>query len=120
MDTTTLLALSLDPTLVLESWGYDPAPWQRRLLLSTSAKILLLAHRQCGKSTATAALAVAMALTEPGSLTLIVSASQRQSNELFLKVGACYKSLGTPAGLTEDNAVTLALANGSRIVSLPD
>jgi hypothetical protein len=87
---------------------------------STSDKVLLNCHRQAGKSSVAAALAVWTALVDPGSLTIIVSASQRQSNELFIKVGDFYKALGSPLDATVQNAVTMALANGSRVVSLPD
>jgi hypothetical protein len=120
MGPLAMTALELDPALLLEMIGFaDPLPWQRQLLRSTSDKVLLNCHRQAGKSTATAALAILTALLDPGSLTLIVSASQRQSNELFDKVKASYKALGSPLPSIEDNAVTLRLANASRVVSLP-
>ena len=50
---------------------------------------------------------------------LLVSASLRQSGELFRKVVSFYAALGRPIDAVEDSAQTLALANGSRIVSLP-
>jgi hypothetical protein len=105
---------------LLDELGFEPLDWQRRLLRSTSDKLLINCHRQAGKSTATSILAIHTALIEPGALTLIVSASQRQSGELFRKVVTHYKNLGSPAGVREDNATTLTLGNGSRIVSLPD
>jgi hypothetical protein len=121
MTPLAMTALELDPSLVMEAIGFaDPLPWQRALLRSTSDKVLLNAHRQAGKSQATSALAVWTALFDPGSLILIVSASQRQSNELFDKVKATYQALGSPIPASEDNAVTLRLSNASRIVSLPD
>jgi hypothetical protein len=120
MDQAAALALALDPSLTLELTGIDPDPWQRRLLRSRSDKILVCCHRQNGKSTAAAALGIFTALDEPGALVLIVSASLRQSGELFRKVGTAYKALGTPVPLVEDSATTLALATGSRVVSLPD
>lgn len=119
MSPSDRLAIELDPSLLLDLVGLDPLPWQRHLLRSTSEKVLLNCHRQAGKSSATACLACLTALTEPGSLTLIVSASQRQSGELFDKVGGYWRALGAPVAATEDNAVTLRLANASRIVSLP-
>jgi hypothetical protein len=120
MDPAAALALALDPSLTLELTGIDPDPWQRQLLRSKSDKILVCCHRQNGKSTAAAALGIFTALDEPGALVLIVSASQRQSGELFRKVGAAYKALGTPVPLVEDSTTTLALSTGSRIISLPD
>lgn len=120
MNPLAMLATELDRSLILDLLGFDPLPWQRALLRSTADKVLLNCHRQAGKSSAAAALGVLTALSEPGSLTLIVSASQRQSNELFRKVNAFYKSLGSPIPTVEDNSVTLGLRNGSRIASLPD
>src|SRR4051794_34671351 len=121
MDPRLMLAIELDPSIMLTLIGFDdPLPWQRQLLRSTSDKVLLNCHRQAGKSSVAAALAVWTALVDPGSLTIIVSASQRQSNELFIKVGDFYKALGSPLDATVQNAVTMALANGSRVVSLPD
>jgi hypothetical protein len=120
MDATTMLATALDPSLLLDMLGFDPLPYQRALLRSQADKVLLLAHRQAGKSSATAALAIHTALHEPGALTLIISHSQRQSGETFGKVVNYYKALGSPAGLAQDNATTLTLGTGSRIVSLPD
>lgn len=100
--------------------GHDPDPWQARVIGSAAERMLLLTHRQAGKSTSVAGLAIGTSLSKPESLVLLVSASQRQSGELFRKVVRSYKRLGSPVGSVEDNATTLTLANGSRIVSLPD
>ncbi len=113
------LAMALDPALLMEAAGFTPDPWQYELLRSTSRRLLVNVSRQSGKSTSTAALALHGALFDPGSLTLLVSASLRQSGELFRKVVAFYAALGKPIDAVEDNAQSLALANGSRIVSLP-
>ncbi len=111
--------LRLDPSLLLMDLGFDPEPFQVELLRSKAERILLLTHRQAGKSTATAALGIGTALREPGSLILIVSRSQNQADELFRKLSHFYKVLGEPMATVEDNAHTLALENNSRIVSLP-
>lgn len=120
MDPTTRLALELDASLVLDLLGIEPDEWQRQVLRSTSERLLLNVHRQGGKSTATAGLAIGTALHRDDSLILLVSASLRQSQELFKKVVWSYRRLGSPIPTVEDNAVTLALENGSRVVSLPD
>jgi hypothetical protein len=113
------LALRLDPSLILDELGIDPDPWQRRILRSRSEKMLVNAHRQSGKSTATAALGLLTAL-EPESLVLIISRSGRQAGEFFRKLTSFYDRLGRPVPPVEDRADTLALANGSRIVALPN
>jgi hypothetical protein len=82
--------------------------------------LLLLCSRQAGKSLTAAALAVQTALLMPGSLTLLLSPSERQSGELFRdKVERLYNGLGRPVGTTAKTALTMTLANGSRVVSLP-
>jgi hypothetical protein len=113
------LMIGLDPSLLLESVGLSPDPWQRDFLRSRSDRTLLLCARQLGKSTATAALALHTALFQPESLVLLLSPSLRQSTELYRKVSAFYGDLGKPVAAVEENASSLTLVNGSRIVSLP-
>ncbi len=121
------LAMVLDPSLILERIGLGtpadpgtPDDWQRTILRSMSRRMLVNCHRQAGKSSSVAGLALHTAIYDPASLVVIVSAGQRQSNELFRKVVAAYEALGKPIAAEEDNAVTLSLANGSRVVSLPN
>jgi hypothetical protein len=118
--TLNRLAIKLDPSLILDDIGIVPDAWQRRVLRSRSELLLLNAHRQAGKSLGVSGLAIKTALYDEGSLTLLVSASLRQSKELFKKVGVAYKRLGAPIPKVEDSADMLSLANGSRIVCLPD
>jgi hypothetical protein len=113
------LARRLDPSLLLDDLGFAPDPWQRAVLRATADRLLLLCCRQAGKSTTSAALALHAALYQPGSLVLVVSPSLRQSGELFRKITGFYGDLGRPIAVTQDSAVSLALANGSRVVSLP-
>jgi hypothetical protein len=55
-----------------------------------------------------------------GSLTLLLSPTQRQSGELFRdKVLRLYGQLGCPVPARRETALQLDLVNGSRIVSLP-
>ena len=55
---------------------------------------LVNCSRQWGKSTVTAAKAMHHALTQPGSLTLLVSPSARQSGELLRKAEGFAAQLG--------------------------
>ncbi len=113
---------ALDPAEFARSrLEFEPDPWQEKVLRSTAKKIILRCSRQSGKSTTTAALALHSALHDPGSLTLLFSASLRQSRELFRKVRdflEVYRD-GAELGLIEDNKLEAKLACGSRIVSLP-
>jgi hypothetical protein len=79
----------------------------------------MVCARQTGKSTTAAALVVKEALLCPGSLTLLVSPSQRQSAETFGKVMAFYNQLGRPIATARESALGMQLVNGSRVVALP-
>jgi hypothetical protein len=76
--------------------------------------------RQIGKSQVAAALALHTALLMPGSLTLLLSPTLRQSGELFRdKVMKLYDANHRPLKATQETALGLTLENGSRILSLP-
>jgi Terminase large subunit, T4likevirus-type, N-terminal len=112
--------LRADPAAILAQAGMAAAPWQRTLLRSCSARTLILASRQVGKSLTAGALALREALLRPGSLVLLLSPSLRQSAEMFRdKVLRLYGALGRPLAAENESALRLELANGSRIVSLP-
>jgi hypothetical protein len=98
----------------------EPDPWQRELLLCPAPRRLLLCSRQSGKTTVAAALALQTALLQPESLVLILSPTLRQSGEMFRdKVLRLYRALGRPVPARGETALTLTLANGSRVLSLP-
>ncbi len=98
----------------------SPDPWQRDLLERPAQRRLLLCSRQSGKTTVGAALALQTAMLVPESLVLIVSPTLRQSGEFFRdKVLRLYTALGRPVPSRGETALTLTLANGSRVLSLP-
>ena len=100
--------------------GLTPDPWQTTCLRSLGDRLLLLCARQSGKSLVSGALALQTALLIPGSLTLLLSPTERQSGELFRdKVLRLYNGLGRPVATVAESALTMTLANGSRIVALP-
>jgi hypothetical protein len=108
-----------DPTRLMAEAGMPPDPWQADLLLNPSRRVLLLCSRQAGKSQIAAVLALQAALLEP-ALVLLLSPTQRQSGELFRdKLLRVYNALGRPVPAARETALTLELANGSRVVSLP-
>jgi len=99
--------------------GIEPDPWQRAVLTSASPRLLINCCRQSGKSTTVAVVAAHTVLAVPGALVLLVSPTLRQSGELFKKALAAYRAAGRPVAAESETALTLTLANGSRIVSLP-
>jgi hypothetical protein len=67
-----------------------------------------------------AALALKAALLEAPALVLLLSPTLRQSGELFrARVKSLYNALGRPVPTVQESALTMELANGSRVVSLP-
>jgi hypothetical protein len=114
------LARALDPALLARDAGLAADPWQAALLRSRARQMLLLCSRQAGKSTVSALLAVDEAVHRPPALVLVLAPALRQSSELFRKVKESLRALGeTAPPIARESALTLELANGSRIVSLP-
>jgi hypothetical protein len=99
--------------------GVDPDAWQRNILESRHPRILMNVARQLGKSSTAACLAIHTALYEPGSLTLILSPSLRQSSELAKKVWTFYRRLNRPVAPISETTLSLELMNESRVVCLP-
>jgi len=113
------LAAALDPVVFARRAGLDPDDWQARVLRSTARQQILCCSRQAGKSTVSATLAVHQATYHPDSLVLLLAPALRQSQELFRKILDLYAGAGQPVAPEVENRLTLELANGSRIVSLP-
>lgn len=110
-----------DPARVMTEAGLVPDAWQVDLVKTQERRGLLLCGRQMGKSTAAAALALLTTLLEPPALVLLLSPSERQSGELFRdKVLPLWHAIGSPCRDRPPTQLSLELANGSRIVSLPE
>lgn len=119
MSISTDLASALDPSQMALAAGLIPDAWQANMLRSRSPRLLLNCSRQAGKSTVTALLSDHTAFYEPNSLVLLLSPSQRQSQELFRKCLDVYRALDRPVPAEAESALRLELENGSRIVALP-
>lgn len=114
------LRRAADPVALAESIGIVPDPWQREVLRSASRRILLNCCRQSGKTTTAALLAVHTAVYAPGSLTLVLSASERQARELVRAAVHAYRILDRrPVESESENRLSLELKNGSRIIAIP-
>lgn len=111
---------AVDPLVFArQKLGFQPDPWQEQVLTWEGKRLLLNCCRQSGKSTVAAILALHRAVYFPRALVLLVSRSLRQSAELFKKVQDFLSLLPVRPQLDEDNKLSLQLANGARIVSLP-
>ena len=113
------LAAALDPVRFGRRLGFEPEPWQARLLRTVAARVLVRCARQTGKTTTVGLRALHTAMHHPGRDVLVISPSQRQSDELLLRVRAHYRAVAGAPKLTTDNTSTMGLVNGSRVVSLP-
>lgn len=113
------LAAALDPVLFGQQLGFHPEPWQARLLRTTAPRVLVRCCRQSGKSTTVGLRALHTAMHHAGRDVLVLSSSQRQSDELLVRVRSHYRALAGAPRLTTDNTSTMGLANGSRVISLP-
>lgn len=120
----TLGLIRQDPARTMALAGLPPDPWQAAFLRCSAGagrRSLLLCCRQAGKSTAAAALALWTALCVPRSLVLLLSPTLRQSGELFRdKLLSLYRGLGRPLRASRETQLELTLANGSRVLSLPE
>ncbi|MBW7928788.1 MAG: hypothetical protein H3C58_12050, partial [Fimbriimonadaceae bacterium] len=94
-------------------------PWQADLVRSDGKRDILNCSRQAGKSTVAALLALHEALYVPDSVTVLISPSQRQSSELFRKVVDLRHQLPHAVQLLEDNRLSMSVAGGGRVLSLP-
>jgi hypothetical protein len=113
------LLAALDAAELCGRIGMVPDDWQLEVLRSTHRRMALAIGRQAGKSTVASILAVHQATYQPDSLVLMVAPTIRQSSELFRRSLTLYRTLGRPVASEAENALSLTLENGSRIVSLP-
>lgn len=113
--------LRADPAQTMLQAGLTPDPWQLEMMTSPWDRALLLCSRQAGKSQVAGALALHEALTRPRSLILLLAQNLRASGELFRdKLLPLWRALGRPLLERSPTQLSLELANGSRIVSLPE
>jgi hypothetical protein len=111
--------LPADPLALAAAVGLTLDPWQVAALTSTASRALWNCSRQSGKSTLVALLALFVALTEPGSLVLLLAPAERQAAELLKKVQDAYRALGHLVPAESETVLRLELQGGSRVVALP-
>jgi terminase large subunit-like protein len=119
MSVASDLAAALDPSVLMSKCGFRPDPWQGMFLRLRPQRALLLASRQAGKSLVTATCALHEALYRPGSTVLLLSPAQRQSAELLARVRSLLNRLPDRPEVAGEGALSVRLANGSRVLSLP-
>jgi hypothetical protein len=113
------LRSALDPGELLRPLGITPDEWQATLLRERPQRGLMLCSRQVGKSLTAATAALHEALYTPGSLTLMVAPTLRQSTELLRKSRFILAARLDTTTIVSESTAGVELANGSRIISLP-
>jgi hypothetical protein len=101
------------------SLGIEPDEWQVEVLASDHPRKILCCGRQTGKSTVGAVLAAHKALSQPGSVVLVVAPGERQAKLLFSKALSLYRQAGYPLPAHSERRTGLELSNGSVVEALP-
>ena len=99
--------------------GIDLDSKQAELLSAAGRNVILNCCRQWGKSTMAAVKAVHRSIERPGSLSIIVSPSERQSGELVGTIRRYCAQAGLKTKGDGRNKSSVVLENGSRVVGLP-
>lgn len=110
------LGAALSPEVFAQRCGLTLDPWQRAAVSSTARSQLWNVTRQGGKDLTAGLAAAHQAAYSPGSTTLILAPSQRQSVETLAVARALLRHLGRPEAESESR---VKLANGARIVAVP-
>jgi hypothetical protein len=99
--------------------GLELDPFQARLVDAYGGtRAIALCHRQSGKTTAASiGLAHTLLRRRPGSTSLVLAPTARQSAELIRRLRGVLLKAG--ADLDADNAFSVALPDGSRCLGLP-
>lgn len=102
------------------AFGFTPDDNQLGVMTRTDAEQLIVWNRQYGKSATLAALCLHTAIFQPGSLILIAAQKKDIAQEMIrkAKLGARILNAGMYPKATNDNAGSLELSNGSRILSV--
>ncbi len=109
----------LSPSSWLKRLGFALFDWQIHLFDSPAHRIVVNGARQAGKSTLVSGIPAHVAKAEPGSLSVILAATERQAVEDMEKVKAFIGLDTTFPKIKRDSDSLLELANGSRVVVIP-
>jgi hypothetical protein len=94
-------------------------PWQEKQVSAPAgARVICLVHRQAGKTTGgSVAVAHTMILRTPGSTSLVLAPTQKQSAEFVRRLREHLLKAGEK--LAVDNTFGVEIENGSRCLALP-
>jgi hypothetical protein len=113
------LVYRLSPYEYLCSLRFTPFPWQRDVLESAHKRIFINGARQAGKSTIISVKPCHRARFRPGSLSLVIAATERQAVEDMEKIkNFTIMDPGYPP-IKRSSDSLIELANRSRIAVVP-
>jgi len=114
-----VVMIQIDPVAFAEMClGFHPDEIQTAILRDEADRIILCCHRQFGKTTVTAVIALHYAAYNPGALILIIAKAERQAQELLRKVRQMGILMGEISFVNESRT-HIELGNRSRVISLP-
>jgi hypothetical protein len=99
--------------------GIELDPWQvTQVSAPAGARVICLVHRQAGKTTGgSVAVAHTMIFRSPGSTSLVLAPTQKQSAEFVRRLREHLLKAGEK--LAVDNTFGVEIDNGSRCLALP-
>jgi hypothetical protein len=109
----------VQPGRLFKHWKVECDPWQWDLANDTSARIIVVASRQIGKTFTIATKVLGRFFAYTNQLILILAPTLRQSVELMSKIQGMYKMI---PGAPDLRFKTLSMTDdrsGNRIVALP-
>jgi phage FluMu gp28-like protein len=108
--------------LCQKTYNKQSYPYQDKLLRDGSRFRIVNKSRQIGMSAAIAAEALLYALYRPQTICLLISASERQSQNIMSYARSFMLTFkdALPFTLSEDAKTALTFENGSKLISLPN
>jgi phage FluMu gp28-like protein len=112
------VACALDPVAFAEiKLEFFPTEFQKRILRSEEKRLIVLAHRQLGKTTILALKVLWRAIYRLNTLHVVVASNENQAKELLLKVQQ-FSVILPEIGKTQSSMSYVTFENGSRILCL--
>jgi hypothetical protein len=112
------IACALDPVVFAEvRLGFVPTKFQRCILRCEDMRLIVLAHRQLGKTTILALKVLWRAIYRPITLHVVVASNENQAKELLLKVQQ-FSAMLPDIGKTQSSMSYVTFENQSRILCL--
>jgi len=118
-DLAQYMSYILNPAYIIRDTIGEPYPYQELVLNSKHQRILVLIHRQGAKSTTAATLIKAQTMRYPDTDCLIISPSQRQSDQTLRRIKNIEHKLSYNLPKVSNAVRSIEYKNRSRVIALP-